>query len=55
MILESIKLILFIVTAYLLVYRHIDVAVLYKKAKETATGAGIAFLGLCILVLGIMG
>ena len=41
MILESIKLTLFVVIAYLLVYRHIDVAVLYKKAKETNNIKGL--------------
>ncbi len=55
MILEAIKLCLYVVCAYMLVYRYIDLAVLYKKAKETATGAGLAFLGICILVVGIMG
>jgi hypothetical protein len=29
-------------------------AALYRKAKETATGAGLAFIGLCIVIFGLL-
>lgn len=34
---------------------YIDVETLYRKAKETATGAGLVFLGICILMFGLLG
>ena len=34
---------------------YVDVETLYKKAKETATGAGLMFLGICILMFGLLG
>lgn len=34
---------------------YLDVESLYKKAKETATGAGLVFLGVCILMFGLLG
>lgn len=34
---------------------YTDVESLYKKAKETATGAGLVFLGICILMFGLLG
>lgn len=36
-------------------FDYIDMNVLYKKAKETATGAGLTFLGVCIVILGLLG
>ncbi len=34
---------------------YVDVETLYRKAKETATGAGLVFLGICILMFGLLG
>lgn len=34
---------------------YVDVETLYKKAKETATGAGLVFLGICVLMFGLLG
>lgn len=34
---------------------YLDVESLYRKAKETATGAGLVFLGVCILMFGLLG
>lgn len=34
---------------------YIDMATVYKKAKETATGAGLVFLGMCIIIYGLLG
>ena len=34
---------------------YADVESLYRKAKETATGAGLVFLGICILMFGLLG
>lgn len=28
---------------------------LYRKARETATGAGLTFLGICIVIFGLLG
>ncbi len=36
-------------------FDYIDMSALYKKAKETATGAGLAFLGLCLVIFGLLG
>lgn len=35
-------------------FDYLDMAVLYRKAKETATGAGLAFIGLCIVIFGLL-
>lgn len=35
-------------------FDYLDMGQLYKKAKETATGAGLAFLGLCIVIFGLL-
>jgi len=34
---------------------YTDVEAIYKKAKETATGAGLVFLGICVLMFGLLG
>lgn len=36
-------------------FDYIDVYSLYKKAKETATGAGLTFLGICVVIYGLLG
>lgn len=36
-------------------FDYVDAYVLYKKAKETATGAAIAFTGICIVIYGLLG
>jgi len=35
-------------------FDYLDMGVLYRKAKETATGAGLAFVGLCIVIFGLL-
>lgn len=35
-------------------FDYLDMGVLYRKAKETATGAGLAFIGLCIVIFGLL-
>ena len=35
-------------------FDYIDAYALYRKAKETATGAGLAFLGICIVIFGLL-
>lgn len=36
-------------------FDYVDLYTLVRKAKETATGAGLAFLGICIVVFGLLG
>lgn len=36
-------------------FDYIDMGTLYRKAKETATGAGLTFLGICIVIFGLFG
>ena len=36
-------------------FDYIDMGTLYRKARETATGAGLTFLGLCIVIFGLLG
>jgi hypothetical protein len=36
-------------------FDYADMETLLKKARETATGAGLAFLGLCIIIYGLLG
>ena len=36
-------------------FDYLDMGQLYKKAKETATGSGLVFLGICIVVFGLLG
>ncbi len=36
-------------------FDYLDMGTLLKKAKETATGAGLAFLGVCIVIFGLLG
>jgi hypothetical protein len=35
-------------------FDYLDMGQLYRKAKETATGAGLAFVGLCIVIFGLL-
>lgn len=35
-------------------FDYIDMGVLYKKSKETATGAGLTFIGICIVIFGLL-
>lgn len=35
-------------------FDYIDLGTLYRKARETATGAGLAFLGICIVIFGLL-
>lgn len=35
-------------------FDYLDMGQLYRKAKETATGAGLTFLGICIVVFGLL-
>lgn len=34
---------------------YTDMEAIYHKAKETATGAGLVFLGVCVLMFGLLG
>ena len=36
-------------------FDYLDMGQLLKKARETATGAGLAFLGICIVIFGLLG
>lgn len=36
-------------------FDYLDMGMLFKKAKETATGAGLVFLGICIVIFGLLG
>ena len=36
-------------------FDYIDMGTLYRKARETATGAGLTFLGICIVIFGLLG
>lgn len=35
-------------------FDYLDMGLLLKKARETATGAGLAFLGVCIVIFGLL-
>lgn len=35
-------------------FDYLDMGQLYRKARETATGAGLAFVGLCIVIFGLL-
>lgn len=35
-------------------FDYADMETLLKKARETATGAGLAFVGLCIIIYGLL-
>lgn len=35
-------------------FDYADMELLLKKARETATGAGLAFVGLCIIIYGLL-
>lgn len=36
-------------------FDYIDLGTYAKKARETATGAGLVFLGICIVIMGLLG
>jgi hypothetical protein len=36
-------------------FDYIDLFSIIKKAKETATGAGLVFVGICIVIFGLLG
>lgn len=36
-------------------FDYIDLGAFAKKARETATGAGLVFLGICIVIMGLLG
>lgn len=36
-------------------FDYVDMQSLLRKARETATGSGLAFLGVCIVVFGLLG
>lgn len=36
-------------------FDYLDMALLAKKARETATGSGLVFLGICIVIFGLLG
>lgn len=36
-------------------FDYLDMGTVYRKARETATGAGLVFLGLCIVIFGLLG
>lgn len=35
-------------------FDYIDMGTLYRKARETATGAGLVFIGICIVIFGLL-
>ena len=36
-------------------FDYLDVKTLYEKAKQSATGAGLTFLGVCVVIYGLLG
>lgn len=36
-------------------FDYLDMEEVYEKAKENATGAGLTFIGVCIVVFGLLG
>ena len=36
-------------------FDYLDLGTYAKKAKETATGSGLVFLGICIVIAGLLG
>ena len=36
-------------------FDYLDMAQIAKKARETATGSGLVFLGICIVIFGLLG
>lgn len=36
-------------------FDYLDMEVLYEKAKQTAAGSGLTFVGVCIVVFGLLG
>ncbi len=36
-------------------FDYLDMSAVLRKAKETATGAGLVFLGICIVIFGLLG
>lgn len=41
--------------ARLALFDYLDMEELYKKAKESAIGSAITFVGVCIIVFGLLG
>lgn len=35
-------------------FDYLEMGILYRKAKETATGAGLVFIGICIVMFGLL-
>ena len=36
-------------------FDYLDMGEIYAKARQTATGAGLTFLGICIVIFGLLG
>lgn len=36
-------------------FDYLDLAFVFKKARETATGSGLVFVGICIIIYGLLG
>lgn len=36
-------------------FDYLDMGELWEKAKESATGSGLVFLGICIVIFGLLG
>lgn len=36
-------------------FDYLDMQAIAKKARETATGSGLVFLGICIVIFGLLG
>lgn len=36
-------------------FDYLDMGEIFAKAKQTATGAGLTFLGICIVIFGLLG
>lgn len=36
-------------------FDYLDMGELFHKARQTATGAGLTFLGICIVIFGLLG
>lgn len=41
--------------ARIALFDYLDMEELYRKAKESSVGAGIVFIGVCIVVFGLLG
>lgn len=36
-------------------FDYLDMGKLYERARESATGAGLVFLGICVVLFGLLG